>query len=285
MKASIPHGVNFLRAAIDREVSVPRPHAELSNKGCLMQPNGLFQDSIVRGMLERKDCPVVDMVFLITGAYLDRATGFQIFRIWLVLTACIPILCPKLCHGTMVEVYPWHTLIVCAETFLQLNSRLWTCFCSFAHSDCLHYSFTFELIWYKTFWGFGVYLRWMGPRTNTSTQLLHLSSVWLLRCKPVHPGDVVWTKTFSTCVGDENELRLEKNRLYLARPSRPVSLVDTRSDLWLGNSQRPESGINGRLFKMFFQSRRECSTGSSHHDGSASEPNVCIPWGSVCCLL
>lgn len=67
--------VKSLLEAIDWMAVSPGLHVDFSSIGFSMQLNGFFLNSGVHGMLEGKNFCAVNMIFLIIGAYADRATG------------------------------------------------------------------------------------------------------------------------------------------------------------------------------------------------------------------
>lgn len=77
MKATMPHGVNSLLLAFDREAGVPGLRVDISCNSRSMQLNGLFLNSGVFGTLQGKAYRTLDMVLSIIEAYIDRVTGFR----------------------------------------------------------------------------------------------------------------------------------------------------------------------------------------------------------------
>lgn len=81
MRMSILHGANSLLAATDRYVGVPILHVDYYNENDPMWLNDPFRNSGLREMLGGKDCRAVDISFPIIGAYIDRATWFEMLQI------------------------------------------------------------------------------------------------------------------------------------------------------------------------------------------------------------
>lgn len=74
---SILREANVLPAAIEHKDGVPGQNVDFESNGCFVQLYDLFQNSGVRGMIEGKDYCPLDMVLPSTGAYIERAIGFQ----------------------------------------------------------------------------------------------------------------------------------------------------------------------------------------------------------------
>lgn len=155
---------------------------------------------------------------------------FKMTRICLVLTACIPIDCPKWCRGIMAEYGLWQNMIICAETFVRLKPRLWACFCLSTHPDYLRYSSKSWTICLKTVPCLGIYLSLMRRHTKCSTQVLKLRTItclndekrlWMRRClillksEQMHPSRCRVDKTLFPSVFNEKALRTGKGDSYL----------------------------------------------------------------------
>lgn len=80
MRVPFLRGLNFLLQGIEREAEVPGLHVDSYSKGRSTKMNGLFLNSGVHGMLEKRDYRAVQKVYPIIGAYIKQATGFRILR-------------------------------------------------------------------------------------------------------------------------------------------------------------------------------------------------------------
>lgn len=95
MRASILRDLKSLLVAIEREASIPGLLVDFYSGGFSMQLNGLFLGSSVLGMLDGKDRCAGDMVFSMAGHISTAQQGFRIMQLWLVFSACIPIMMSK----------------------------------------------------------------------------------------------------------------------------------------------------------------------------------------------
>lgn len=77
MRVSILRDVNSLLAASERDAGIAGLVADFSSKSCCTLSNGLFLNSDVSRVLKGKDYRAMDLVFLITEIYIDRATALQ----------------------------------------------------------------------------------------------------------------------------------------------------------------------------------------------------------------